>query len=362
MSPAILRTVLGLLLLVGGFSSAAVADDDNLWDHAPYSLGRGLDFPRLGLNVGGYLNLHFSDLEQQEGKIGARDLSLFVSKNIPDRWQLFAEVAIEDALEFSRHGINDHDSDIDLERLYADYRAAQALTFRFGKFLTPVGHWNLIHADPLVWTADRPLTTAAPFPRHATGAMLYGDIALGRNSLDYSLYGDDSDLLDPAQKREQAFEDDVSGLSPRNAFKRAAGGRAAYHFMDDSAFVGASYLRAELQSLREQKDLFGIDALWTINRMEFSGEWVYRHSLGAAEADERGGFVQAVFPLPAHLYLIGRSERYRSSIQPLTATINTAGITYRPDVAVTVKLEHRDGIDNDIAAPSGWLGSLAILF
>jgi len=355
------RAALGLLLAIGAFSSAA-ADEEEHWEDLPHHLGQNLSIPQRQLNVGGYLNVHYADLEGQKWKFGLRDISLFISKTIPNRWQLFSEVELGDALEFSHSGVSSSDSEIDLERLYADYRATPTVNFRFGKYLTPVGRWNLIHADPLVWTADRPLTTAAPFARHATGAMIYGDMNLGDDSLEYSLYADDSELLDPLQKREWAFEDDSSGISPRNAFKQALGGRLVYHLLDEAAAIGVSYLRMEMYDLQERKELLGVDAVWTVNRMEFSGEWIYRNSLGSSEKDEHGGFIQAVLPLPEHLFLIGRHEKYRAAVLPPTATIDSVGITYRPHDAVSVKLEHRDGRHNQIMAPSGWLGSLAILF
>jgi hypothetical protein len=323
---------LGFLLLIAGFSTTALPDENSIWNHDAYGLGQGLNFPQQNLIVGGYLSLHYSNLKNQDWNFTARDLSLFVSKTLTNRWQLFSEIELGDALEFSPDGVTASHTELDLERLYADYRATRAINLRFGKYLTPVGRWNVIHADPLVWTADRPVTTTAPFARHATGAMLYGDVDVGGNSLDYSLYADDSGPLDPTQRNELAFEDDTSGTSPHNAFKQAAGGRVAYHFMNDAV------------------------------QIEFSGEWVYRNSLGSTDPDEHGGFVQAVLPLPEHFYLVGRYEKYHApSISP-TATIDTVGITYRPHRAVSVKLEYRDGHHNEIMAPSGWLGSLAILF
>jgi hypothetical protein len=44
----------------------------------------------------------------------------------------------------------------EVERLYLDYLHSDALATRLGKHLTPIGRWNLRHADPLVWTATRP--------------------------------------------------------------------------------------------------------------------------------------------------------------------------------------------------------------
>jgi hypothetical protein len=357
-----LRAGLGFLLLIAGFSSAAAPGENTIWNPDPYSLGQGLNFPQQNLVVGGYLSLYYSNLKNKDWNFTARDLSLFVSKALTNRWQLFTEIELGDALQLSPDGVTARHTELDLERLYADYRATNAVNLRFGKYLTPVGRWNVIHADPLMWTADRPVTTTAPFARHATGAMLYGDIAVGGNSLDYSLYADASEPLDPTQRDELAFEDDTSGRSPHNAFKRAAGGRVAYHFMDDAVQVGVSYLRFKLSDLQDTQELIGADALWTVKRMEFSGEWVYRNSLGSTDPNEHGGFVQAVLPLPRHFYLVGRHEKYQApSISP-TATINTAGIAYRPHRAVSVKFEYRDGHHNEIMAPSGWLGSLAILF
>lgn len=353
---------LGLLLLSAALTSTAACAEDTGWDHAPYSLGQGLNFPQQKLIVGGYLSLHYASLDNQASNVSARDLSLFVSKTLPHRWQLFSEIEIGDAAQISHDGVSGEDAEIDLERLYADHRLSRTFTIRLGKFLTPVGRWNVIHADPLVWTADRPLTTAAAYARHATGAMLYGDIAIGANSLDYSLYADNSELLDPAQKKEMAFEDDSSGISPRNAFTRAAGGRLAYHFLNDTAHVGLSYLRFRMTDLQEHKELLGVDALVTFRHMEFSGEWVYRNSLGSVERDEHGGFVQAVLPLPHQVYLVGRWESYRAAFAADTATLNSFGIAYRPHEAVSIKLEHRNGSHIEVMAPAGWLGSLAILF
>ena len=269
---------------------------------------------------------------------------------------------IGQALDISPNSVSERDSEVDLERLYADYRATKEMTFRFGKFLTPVGHWNQIHADPLVWTVDRPVTTATPFARHATGAMLYGSFSALRNDWDYNVFVDDSDLLDPAQQKELAFEGGNAGASPHNAFERAAGARLSYHFLNDSANVGASYLRYEMYELSERKELYGLDALWSVDRMEFSGEWIYRASQGSREESEHGGFVQAVLPLTEHIYFIGRHERYKAALLAQSATINSAGLTVRPHPAIAVKLEYRGGSHNELLAPTGWLGSLAVLF
>ena len=350
------------LLLLGLLAAALALAETPSWHPDRYTLGQGLQFPQQDLTVGGYATLKYSNLDAQAWQFSVNTLSLFLSKTLTKRWQLFSEIEVGDALRYSRDNFTTSDAEFDLERLYADYHLRRGISIRFGKFLTPVGRWNLIHADPLVWTTDRPLSTSAPFARHATGAMLYGDLTLGANSLDYMLYADDSELLDPAQQNELAFEDDTSGLSPHNAFKHAAGARLSYSLLNDALQLGASYVRFKMSDLLDKQELIGADALLTVKGLEFSGEWFYRNSLGSAEPDEHGGFVQAVLPLVQRFYLVGRREKYHAATLPPTATINVIGVTYRPHPAVSIKLEYRGGEHNDIVAPSGWLGSLAILF
>lgn len=349
-----------MALLITWCNAASTTDND--YRPLPYQLGQGLQFPQYGLSIGGYASLLYNDLAEQDWRVANRDLSLFITKTLASRWLIFSEIAIGDAVYLSSSDVNSQDAALNLERLYADYRAMPQATLRLGKFLTPVGHWNQIHADPLVWTASRPLTTSAPFARHATGAMLYGTITLGGNDFDYHLYFDDSDLLDPSQREETVFEDIGSIPAPTNAFKRGAGARAAYHLFNDSLTLGTSYLRMTTLELRDHKELYGFDALWSWQRMEWSSEWVHRKSLGTTETSEYGGFIQAVLPLTQHWYLVGRHERYKAEIQTGTASINTLGLTYRPHPAIVVKFEYRDGHANSIVAPSGWLGSFAVLF
>ena len=82
------------------------------------------------------------------------------------------------------------------ERLYGDVNASDQVNLRLGKFLTPVGRWNVIHAQPLVWTTSRPLTTLLPFDAHTTGAMLFGSLLPDDTGVTYSVYGQFVNSLD----------------------------------------------------------------------------------------------------------------------------------------------------------------------
>lgn len=343
-------------------AASAPPGDEPYREPSPYVLGEGRRYPELGLNLGGYLSLRYRDLEEVPSSLGIKDLSLFVSREFSDRLLLFSELEIGEAVSISRHGVDTDGAEFEVERLYLDYRAAPEATLRLGKFLTPVGRWNLIHADPLVWTVSRPLTSTVSFAREAIGAMVYGAVPLGDNGLEYSLFADNTDLLDHYQQDENAYEDAGSDIDVVGAFKRAVGARLVYQLLDEHLQFGASFLRYRMLNLREIKDLYGLDVFWDTPYAELSAEWVYRHSRGAVEPEERGGFVQAAIPLDARLYLIGRYERYRTAVEPVTTLIHTLGLTYRPHRVVSLKLEYRDGDHNELVAPSGWLASLAVLF
>lgn len=348
--------------LIATASAMAAPNTAENRQHGAYELGQGLQFPAYDLDIGGYLSLQYENLSGREQTFSVQDLSLFVNKHFGPRWNFFTEMEIGDALEFKDDGGADHNPEFDIERLYAEYRLSPTATLRFGKFLTPVGHWNLIHADPLVWTVSRPLTATAAFARHASGAMLYGTVPTAGRNLDYWLFADDTRHLDPLERDERAFELPGSSLNMTNNFDRAAGGRLLYHVIENRFSVGASYVHFETRSAQQEKNLYGLDFIWNTRYLELTGEGIYRTVGGSSESDERGGFLQAVVPIPHHLFLIGRREQYRAALLSSDVNINTFGITYRPRPPLSLKLEYRSGTGNELVAPDGWLGSLAILF
>ena len=167
-----LRTVLTLILLTAAPTvNAQTPDGLAMESSSGYQLGKGFDLPLFGLRGGGYVNIAFTDLKNHDWRIGPHDLSLFLYRDFATRWHFFSELELGEPFSLSSSGISTSNADFDIERIYVDYRLASRASLRFGKFLTPIGRWNLIHADPLIWTVSRPLTTAVPFSRHAAGLM-----------------------------------------------------------------------------------------------------------------------------------------------------------------------------------------------
>lgn len=353
-----------LLLGVACASGAAAADGSSdhaggTWQPAPYTLGHGLYFPGVGLRVGGYADFNYYDVQGARSNYDVRDLSLFLTQDIGTRWQLFGEV--EAANPVNSRGHTDVDNtQLDVERLYIDYHANPYVNLRFGKFLTPIGEWNLVHADPLTWTISRPLSTSAAFALHAAGAMVFGTVPVRGRDLDYWVFADDTKNLNIGNNQENAYTNLGATQTLQNRFRHALGGRVLYH-LGDALSIGASALSYQLQSPRDKYFLGGVDFNWTTRYVGFTGEAIYRRS-SDNRPDERGGFVQTEIPLWRRLYLIERYERYRSSMPQQTSTIRTTAINFKPIEGIVLKLEYREGTGNLALAPSGWLASAAILF
>ena len=331
---------------------------------AQYQPGQGVVFPEVGLRLGGYADLQFYDLHGQPRTARLGDLSLFIVKDLGPKAEIFAELETNDVIVYQDHRGSRARSDFDVERLYADYHVAPSLSLRGGKFLTPVGQWNLVHADPLTWTVSRPLTTSAAFARHATGVMAYGTLPSSGGDLDYWVYADDGAALRFGQDEDHAFVAGGADETVRNTFRHAIGARALYHLADESLSIGVSLLDFELAEPDRRYRLAGADFTWKRGDASVTGEAIYRTSNAAGVSDERGAFVQGLLPVPPlpNVSIVGRAEIYRSSVMDNVATIYTGGLVYRPSPAFVLKLERREGRGNALVAPSGWLASVGLLF
>ena len=324
-----------------------------------YRLGRGYRIPALNLTLSGYFSLRFRDLSTEDARLDLRGLSLFSSWAPSPGWLVFSELEIEDAFSVDDDGPNASNAELVLERLYADYAATPSMSLRVGKFLTPVGRWNRIHADPLVWSVSRPLVTVLPAASHATGVAAYGLVPMGADNIEYIVYLDDSELFDP-RHGDASFEDmDVPGAS--NDFDYAAGMQIRYHFLNQRAELAFSYAGFKMAGLDQRKHLLGVDAYLSWRRFEFTSEAAYRYSEGRGEDDQWGAFVQGVAPLFGNLSVFTRYEIYRGNAISTDARKSVIGLAYRPRPPVTLKLEYGDG-NSDRLMADGWQVSWAVLF
>jgi hypothetical protein len=316
-----------------------------------YELGKGFRLGDSGFTVGGYSAVQYQNTKSSDSGASLTHLSMFLWWENQSRLKFFSELDRErETIGVANQSTSAEKHFLAVERFYFDYSFSDLLTVRAGKFLTPVGRWNLIHADPLVWTTSRPLITHQLFPDNATGLMILGNAPMLGRQADYALYA--------------SATHDLRTAPGNDPFNRAYGARLNLPANENLEF-GLSYLNfSQRAEPNEQKHLLGIDFLWSSKGYELSGEWAYRKSSEQGERDDKrsGDFIQGVIPLTGKLYAVGRIESLREPVLDKKIRVQVLGLNYRPNPAVSLKLEFIHGSDVGLGTPVGFLSSISVLF
>lgn len=304
-----------------------------------YTPGHGLQLGRSGITLGGYSTTSFVRDEGATPTLAWDDLSLFVMVDVIPRVRLFAELEVEHLVS-----AGDERPDIDYvtERLYGDFTLSDRLSIRAGKFLTPIGRWNVIHAQPLVWTTSRPLVTFVPFDTSTTGVMLSGFLFPARGTVRYAVYGQPIDPFEPSQQ------------SPRA--KRSVGSRLEYAWRP-AAEVGVSYLAFSEHG--RWRHLGGADLHWQRDALQVMAELTGSgHGSGPAAF---GFYLQPVLEIWPNVFAVGRYEYFEDSDDAAVNLVDI-GIAYRPVPSVILKAEYLIADHFDDRSPPGFKSSFAMLF
>ncbi len=267
----------------------------------------------------------------------------------------------------------------EIARLYAEYAFTDAFRLRLGRFLTPVGQWNEIFAEPLTWTVLRPLTTYRPFAKSTTGILAAGSVPVAGHDAGYAVY-----FSPVGWSREEGQE---------TGFARALGGRAAVELFP-GLVVGASAAEFRVsrpyepndpeydhrnappgstppdsvdgpaEEMREAEDdarrLVGGDVAWNLGRVELLSEAVALSGTTLRPA-EHGAFVQAAVRVIDPLHLVLRTEVYDPVYQS-TVHVQTLGATLRLQRHWTLKLERQITDHASERVRDGWFVSASALF
>jgi hypothetical protein len=311
--------------------------------------GPGRALGDSGFFAGGYAAASYRDLEGADPAVTLDSLSLFLWWENDSHWSFFTEIELQDAV-ILRPG----DSTVDeaypaLERFHVDYAWSDALQLRVGKFLTPVGRWNVIHAAPLTWTTSRPLITEATFPTNATGAMVRGIVPVAGRALEWSVYASPGQELFPEP-----------GL---DTFSEAYGLHLNYD-VTGTLQLGLSLVTFEQRFEQElHQELYGLDAFWTWNHIELMSEWAVRSKSGRdTRSDESGFYAQVAAPVRGHLYAVGRYESFNASGDSDGLHFYLGGLAWRVRPGIVLKLEYSTATENSVGAPEGMQSSIAVLF
>jgi hypothetical protein len=235
---------------------------------------------------------------------------------------------------------------LEINRLYLDFGASDALNVRFGKFLTPIGRWNLAPREPLLWTTSEPLIVEEVFDETTTGAMLHGSVFPRGGALSYSLYG--------------AFLNPLDAESDERPARYSAGAHLEWAGLRGWT-VGASYFASQLQD-GEWNHLGGADLLWQPHgRVEISGEAVFGE--GSREDGMLWGlYAQTVVETIRTLYLVGRYERFDPPSVRRAINLFDLGLAWVPMPYLRLKVDYLIADHHDETSSPGLRMSVSILF
>ncbi len=310
--------------------AAAETDAPSLWEN---------------FNLGGYssagINVHPGG--KTDGALN--EVSLILSWENSSRFRFFSELELERPLSFHEDDtVVGKDFYFDLERLYLDYNLSDKLNLRAGRFLTPTGRWNLVHAAPLVWTSLRPLATSRLFPVSINGLMFYGVAPLSNNAFEYSFF--------------------VEGLKDQTVDK----GVISYKDTKGARFTLSGKVNWGLSLLEFREDIpnshrfrmLGLDFLAQHEGWELSGEAFQRYYSNYSDGGS-GAYLQGVAPLGNQWFAVARVENFKRPAEGSSERW-LLGTAWRMAPNRVLKIEYVGGDEERPESPKGLLASFAILF
>jgi hypothetical protein len=334
------------------------------------------------IKVGGYTGITLTrPADSTSVRIAEANAAVIVSGSLTPRVSYLGEF---DAVSSSRENYAGRQDDRELEiaRLYLELSGSDLFRLRVGRFLTPVGQWNEIHAEPLTWTAVRPLATYRSFAKYSTGAMLAGQGALGGHDAGYALWAAPSLQLTELDDEELEFRGAVGGRvaieAMRGMWIGASGGlvrerRPESPFDDDlleeqeppeppedTVENSEDHEDSDDRDERHGRVLAGLDLTARLSGFELRAEatWLQR---GLDRPEERTAFVQLAAPLGRGLFAIGRGELTRP-LAGRTGKIGLIGLHWRAPKRFVFKFERQDAGAASRAVSNGWFLSVSKLF
>ena len=302
-----------------------------------------------GFQLGGYASAGITAPRKGNTEFNLNEISLMLSWDNNARLKFFSELELERPLSWNENKhFNSKNSYFDLERLYLDYNVSEKINIRGGRFLTPAGRWNLLHAAPLVWTGTRPLATNYLFPAAINGVMMHGTIPLKINdeeqSFEYALFAE--------TLKDQDKEDDEI------IYKNVAGA----HFKLNNQFNLGLSLATFTEDRPDSPDyrMVGLDFITHVKGWEISGEGFQRFTSSGSDGGS-GAYLQSAAPLGNNWYWLTRLETFQKP-DVVSGERWVLGLTKRITPTQLLKMEFVGGSDSFTDTPRGFIGSFAVLF
>ncbi len=328
---------IGILFFLADIATAG----QNIWHASKWS-------------VSGYLNAVIQAPNHQPTTMGIDDLSLFVSGHASWWLNPFVEAEMfSTPLWESGRGLKFNQAKFVIERLYNDVQITSEDTLRIGKFLSPLSRWNQIHAAPLVWTTNRPITTDYSFSKYITGFLYRHDIdAFSGQSLQF--YGQPYQEFDSKPLKQQL-----------RYYQYSIG--ASWILQDDlEHYYSLGVQHDTVRNSSETRTSWSFNGFVQFSDIEIETELIYT-LLGNRPSPQKhsqdwGGYLQLIKPIAYNVNFVTRYEHFEFSDRDLASDSVLGGLVYRPQPKISLKLEWQQTWGSRWHNESGLYSSIAILF
>ncbi len=308
-----------------------------------YELGHGLEFGRY-MSIGGYFSSKYQNAQDAKEYM-IDDVAFLAYGRLSSRFSYLVE------LEATKFWVRDFANDttqknmhFHIERAYIDYNHNDTLNLKVGKFITPIGYWNLNPITVLKDTTSNPKLATEIYPKFTTGIMAYGYLPFDE-SMEYSAFFQQTKDLDANYNNIQT--DDYYGFELKKRF--------------DFFVVGANMGEYEVDE--EHIKYFGASFKYEASAVQLLGEYahlIYNPITNSKdEHDKYAYYLQGRYKINSKHYLVGRYEKFKDSFHGIDETIKLVGYNYRPIYPVSLKCEYQLH-DND--EQNRFLVSFSILF
>lgn len=300
-----------------------------------------------GFKLGGYSSAELTIPRQGETEAAINEVSLILSWEGDSPFKILTEFEANKPLSWNdENKFNDRENSFDLERFYLDYNFSEKTNLRAGRFLTPTGRWNLLHAAPLEWTTTRPIVTTRLFPNYINGVMAFGVIPISQGAFEYSVFAD-------------VIEDEIDNDNDIK-FENVKGARFTF---GQNFNIGLNLMSFNEKTINNPSyRLAGLDFLTRYHDIEFSGEAYQRWDTHNKDGGS-GAYLQTAIPLPVltNWYGLVRLETLQRPGEDHNERW-LLGATWRIKPSQVLKLEFTGGSDDQPESPRGFLASFAVLF
>lgn len=219
--------------------------------------------------LGGYIDMEF-EWTDDASTFDQHRFVPFITGYVSDRVTVSAEI------EFEHGGNVDKDGEVKLEYAVADFRFTEALNFRGGVILSPLGSFNLLHDSPLNDLTARPVVSRQIIPStlSESGMGFFGTSYPGEESvLSYEAYlvnGFDEGIIN--DDGELRIRGGRGSQKEDNNKDKAIVGRLGYSPLLGTN-IGASVHSGNYDDADEHRlTIAALDAKVTFGALELQGE------------------------------------------------------------------------------------------